>query len=60
MKKGNVLFVLGIIVIVLAAILMVEGSILGDRNTEIAAISGIIGIIMIGFASRMRKGKPLF
>lgn len=60
MNKGNVLFVLGIGVIAIAAILMVEGTILGERNSEIAAISGIVGILMIGFASRWRKGKPLF
>lgn len=60
MKKGNALFVLGIVVIVVAVILMVEGSILGEKTTVIAALLGIVGICMIGFASRLRKGKPLF
>ena len=60
MKKGNALLVLGLVVIVTAAFLMVEGSILGERTTGIAIILGIIGILMIGFASRLRKGKPLF
>jgi hypothetical protein len=60
MKKEDALFVLGLVVIVLATIIMVEGSILGDRTTVIAALSGIVGILMVGFASRLRKGKPLF
>lgn len=60
MKKGNALLVLGLVVIVTAVFLMVEGSILGERTTGIAAFLGIVGILMIGFASRLRKGKPLF
>ncbi len=60
MKKENALFILGIIVILVAAGLMVEGSIFGDRTTVIAAVSAILGILMIGFGSRLRKGKSLF
>ena len=60
MKKGNALLVLGLVVIVTAVFLMVEGSILGERTTGIAIILGIVGILTIGFASRLRKGKPLF
>lgn len=60
MKKGDALLVLGLLVIVIAALLMVEGSILGEWTTEIAALLGIIGILAIGFASRLRKGKNLF
>lgn len=41
MKKGNALLVLGLSVIVIAVFLMVEGSILGDMTTEIAALLGI-------------------
>ncbi len=60
MKKGDALLILGVVVIAVAVVLLVEGSILGERNTEIAAFLGIVGILMIGFASRLRKGKPLF
>lgn len=60
MKKENALLLLGILVIAIAVVLMVEGSILGERNSEIAAIIGIVGILMIGFASRLRRGKGLF
>jgi hypothetical protein len=60
MKKENALFILGIIVIAVAVVLMVEGSILGNRTTGIAALLGILGILIIGFAARLRKGKSLF
>ncbi|KYK36610.1 MAG: hypothetical protein HXS46_13740 [Theionarchaea archaeon] len=60
MKKENALLLLGILVIAIAVVLMVEGTILGERNSEIAAILGIVGILMIGFASRLRRGKGLF
>lgn len=60
MRKEDALLVLGLLVIAIAVVLMVEGSILGERTTVIAALLGIVGICMIGFASRLRKGKPLF
>lgn len=60
MKKENALLLLGILVIAIAVVLMVEGTILGERNSEIAAIIGIVGIFMVGFASRLRRGKGLF
>lgn len=60
MKKEDALFVLGALVIAIAVFLMVEGSILGERTTGIAALLGIVGICIIGFAARMRKGKSLF
>ncbi len=60
MKKENALLLLGILVIAIAVVLMVEGTILGERNSEIAAIIGIVGILMVGFASRLRRGKGLF
>jgi hypothetical protein len=39
---------------------MVEGTMLGSMTSEIAAILGIGGILIIGFASRIRKGNSLF
>jgi uncharacterized membrane protein len=60
MKMGNLLLLLGILIMAVAVILMIEGSLLGSMTTEIAAILGIIGILIIGFSSRIRKGKPLF
>jgi hypothetical protein len=60
MKKEDVMLVLGVLLLVIAALMMVEGSILGDMTSEIAAALGIIGILVVGFASRLRRGKGLF
>jgi hypothetical protein len=60
MKKEDALFVFGLLVIVIAVLLLIEGSILGERTSEIAALLGIVGIVVVGFASRLRKGKGLF
>lgn len=60
MKKEDVMLVLGVLVIVIAALIMVEGSILGEKTSEIAATLAVIGILIAGFASRLRRGKGLF
>ena len=41
------LFILGIALCLAGAILMVHGSVFGDRTTGIAAITGIVGIGLI-------------
>ena len=50
-------FALGIILCVIAAALMVEGSILGERTTGIATVILIVGIGLIG-TSGVRLLKP--
>jgi hypothetical protein len=47
MIYGRILFVLGIILALIAAFLMFEGSILGENTTGIAIVIGIVGIGLI-------------
>ena len=42
-----VLFILGIALCLTGAVLMVHGSVFGDRTTGIATITGIVGISLI-------------
>lgn len=51
MNKGLVQFVIGVIVVLIGAAIMFEGSILGENNTGIAIVIGIIGIGLIGTSS---------
>jgi hypothetical protein len=50
-------FALGIIVCLIGAFLMIEGSILGERTTGIATVIGIVGIGLIA-TSGVRLLKP--
>ena len=43
----NVSFVLGVLLCLMGALLMFEGSILGERTTGIATVIGIVGIGLI-------------
>jgi hypothetical protein len=49
MKKA--LFVLGIILALIEAALMVEGSIFGERTIPAAIVLGIVGICLIATSS---------
>ena len=60
MKKEGALFVFGLLLIVIAVILLIEGSILGELTSEIAALLAIVGIVVVGFARRLQRGKGLF
>jgi len=55
MKK--VLFVLGIILALIGATIMFEGSLFGERTTGIATIMGIIGICLIATSSPWKTKK---
>jgi drug/metabolite transporter (DMT)-like permease len=46
-----VLFILGIALCLTGAVLMVHGSVFGDRTTGIATITGIVGIGLISTAN---------
>jgi len=50
-KKFVIHFVLGIIVALIGAFIMFEGSILGENNSGFATVIGIIGIGIIGSSS---------
>ena len=51
MNKPLVQFVIGIIVALIGAVIMFEGSIFGDNTTGIAIVIGIIGIGLIATSS---------
>lgn len=52
MRGRYALLVLGVLVCLIGAFLMFEGSILGENTTGIATIIGIVGI---GIITRARK-----
>ena len=52
MKNQQVVLVLGVIVCLLGAFLMFDGSILGENTTGIATVLGIIGIGIISSHKR--------
>jgi hypothetical protein len=55
MKK--VLFVLGIILALIGAAIMIEGSILGERTIPAAIVIGIVGICLIATSSARNVKK---
>jgi hypothetical protein len=55
MKK--VLFVLGIILALIGAAIMFEGSLFGERTTGIAIVIGIVGICLIATSSPWKAKK---
>jgi len=57
MRWDYVSFVLGISLCLIGALVMVEGSILGERTTGIAIVIGIVGIGLIA-TSGVRLLKP--
>jgi hypothetical protein len=57
MRRENVSLVLGILVCLIGAYLMFEGSILGDNNSGWATVIGIVGIGLIGTSGSMRAAR---
>jgi hypothetical protein len=55
MKK--VLFVFGIILALISAVLMIEGSILGERTIPAAVLILIVGICLIATSSAQKVKK---
>jgi hypothetical protein len=55
MKKA--LFVLGIVLALIAAAIMFQGSLFGERTTGIAIIIGIVGICLIATSSPCKAKK---
>jgi len=57
-KMGNLgyaLIALGVVVMAIAAFLMVEGQILGERTIPAAIVSMIVGIILIASGAKAKK-----
>jgi len=52
-----VLFVLGILLALIGAFLMIEGSILGKRTIPAAITSGIVGISLMATSSTWKSKK---
>ena len=57
MNKKLIQFVLGIIVALIAAFIMFDGSIFGENTTGIAIVIGIIGIGLIATSSPWKAKK---
>lgn len=55
MKKIS--FVLGIILALVGAAIMFEGSLFGERTTGIASVMGIVGICLIATSSTLKAKK---
>ena len=55
MKK--MLFILGIILALIGAAIMFEGSLFGERTTGIATVIGIVGICLIATSSPWKAKK---
>jgi len=55
MKK--VLFIIGIILALIGAVLMIEGSILGERTIPAAIMIGIVGICLIATSPPWKAKK---
>jgi len=53
------LFIVGVTLCLTGAVLMVHGSVFGDRTTGIAAITGIVGIGLIS-TSNLTAGPKSF
>ena len=54
MKKQKIL---GIVLALIGALLMFEGSILGENTVGIAIVIGIVGLVLIGTSSHPLFGK---
>ena len=55
---NKVLFVIGIILAVMGAVIMFEGSILGERTIPAVIIIVIVGICLIATSSPWKAKKP--
>jgi hypothetical protein len=51
-------FALGIILALIGAVIMFEGSLFGERTTGIAIVIGIIGICLIATSSPWKAKNP--
>lgn len=54
----KILFVIGIIIALIGAAIMIEGSILGERTIPAAVVISLVGICVIATSSRWKAKKP--
>ena len=57
MKKQKIAWIIGIIIALFGAFVMWHGSLLGENNSGIAIVIGIIGICLIATNSPWKKKK---
>ena len=57
MNKVLFLFILGIVLALIGAAIMFEGSMFGERTTGVAIIVGIVGLGLIAMSSRLKAKK---
>jgi len=57
MKMQNALKTLGVVLCLIGAGLMFDGSLLGERTTGIATITGFVGISLISTSARKLRGR---
>ena len=57
MKKRLIQFIAGIVVALIGAFFMFEGSLFGERTTGIATVIGIVGIILIATSKYRLMGR---
>lgn len=57
MKKGLVQFIIGIVIALAGGFFMFEGSFLGENNTTIAIVIGIVGILLIATSKYRLMGR---
>jgi len=57
MKKRLIQFIVGIVVALTGAFFMFEGSLLGENNTGIAIVIGVVGILLIATSKYRLMGK---
>ena len=57
MKTQYAIKAIGIVVCLIEAFLMFDGSLLGEQTTGIATIAGIVGISIISTSARKLRGR---
>jgi len=57
MKIQNVIKMIGVALCLIGAMLMFDGSLLGEHTTGIATLTGIVGISVISTSVRKLRGR---
>ncbi|MHA2313757.1 MAG: hypothetical protein ACXACF_00490 [Candidatus Hermodarchaeia archaeon] len=56
MRTQYALKTLGVVICLIGAVLMFDGTLLGDRTTGFATLAGIVGISLISSSTRKLTG----
>ena len=57
MKVQNALKISGVVVSLIAAVIMFDGQLLGERTTGLATVMGLVGISLISTSARKLRGR---